>query len=375
MSIDKRIQELMEAAENFNSVEELNLTLEDLEELTEEEISTLIENVDSLDEMSKATLATYVGNTANMGSEADGGATSKIRAGLSGAEGSNLPTDKTKKEMEDSEIVDASGREKGTKTKEQDSSGTVAKAASRMKVEDIDLGGLFDGEELSEEFKAKATTIFEAAVAARVVQEVQRLEESLAQQALNESDELKEGLIEKVDGFLNYVVEKWMNDNELALDRGIKVEIFESFFSGMKTLFESHNVTMPDEQYDLLEATQEEVEALKEEINEVTASNIALVSTLNGVEKMMQIEAATEGLSDVEAEKFATLAEEIVFEDNESFAEKLQVIRENYFKAPKEKSTLTESFMTDTPVELKEEVDVKSNANPEMAAYVRALAK
>jgi hypothetical protein len=234
--------------------------------------------------------------------------------------------------------------------------------------EKIDLGNLFEGEQFSEEFKAAAQEMFEAAVEARVKQEVAALAEELVDHSLTESEELKEGLVDKVDGYLNYVVEQWMNENALALDRGIKLEIFESFVSGMKDLLESHYIDVPEEKFDLMEAVDAKAKTLEEKLDEATAEIVSLKAKLKEIAKEKQIQEACEGLSDLEAERFKQLAEELAYDDEEGFAKKLDVIKENMVKSPKQK-TIVESVVTDSPVELKEETQI----DPTMARYLKAI--
>ena len=232
----------------------------------------------------------------------------------------------------------------------------------------IDLGSLFEGEEFSEEFKTTAQEMFEAAVEARVKQEVEALAEELEAQSLQESEQLKEGLVDKVDGYLDYVVEQWMNENALALERGIKLEIFESFVSGMKDLLESHYIDAPDEKFDLMEAVDAKAKTLEEKLDEATAEIVSLKAELKEIAKEKQIQEATDGLSDLEAERFKQLAEELAYDDAETFAKKLDVIKENMVKTPKQR-TIVESVVTDSPVELNEE----THLDPVMARYTQAI--
>lgn len=241
--------------------------------------------------------------------------------------------------------------------------------------EAIDLGDLFVGQELSEEFKSKVTTVFEAAVEARVKQEVELMESELALRALTESEELKEGLVEKVDGYLDFMVEQWMKNNEIALERGIKAEIFESFIGRMKEVFVEHSINMPDEEFDIVESLQAKTEALEEVLDEQVAQNIELNRTIKQYAKEASIEEATKGMTDIDAEKFALLAEEIQFDDAESFAKKLDVIRENYVSKgdKQEAKQLTEDVTQNSnePVnELNEEV---KKVAPAMAQYLTAF--
>jgi len=363
MSIEDKISELLEQSKQITESvgEDLSLTEEDLEVLSKDEISQLIENIDQLDEVSKATLAKYVSSTSEFGDMDNAAAgTAKVKAKAGGQDASDLKnTAKTGEETKDRVIKKGASMAAGEQT-------AVA--------EQIDLGDLLSGEGLTEEFKVKAATIFEAAVTARVAQEVAVIEEELTQAAIEAVAELKEGLNEKVDGYLGYVAEQWMNKNELALENGIKAEMFESFMSGMQTLFKEHYVTVPDEQLDVLESLQADLDAVNEQLNEATAHNIELVGTLNEVSKLMQIEEASDGLSEVQAEKFKTLAESIAYDDEESFSNKLVAIRENYF-GERETPVISEStqvFITDAPVDqLTEETKVK--LDPAMAAYTKAI--
>lgn len=234
-----------------------------------------------------------------------------------------------------------------------------------------DVAALVNGENLSEEFKTKAATIFEAAVVSRVKAEVAALKEEfdlqLEQLVEQRTEELREGLIEKVDGYLNYVVEQWMTDNALALENGVKNEIFESFIQGMKGVFESHYVEIPEDKYNVLEEMQDEIEFVKSKLDESVKENIGLKKMLDESHKVKAIQEFTSGMTEVDSEKFADLAEELVYESDESFKKKLQTIKENYFM--KKPSTVVNSVVSDEPVQLKEEAPI----NKTMAVYLKAL--
>ena len=232
-----------------------------------------------------------------------------------------------------------------------------------------DVAALVNGEELSEEFKTKAATIFEAAVVTRVKQEVAKLEEEFDTKLAEQVESIKEGMVEKVDGYLNYVVEQWMTDNELALENGMKAEIMESFVSGMKGLFEQHYIDVPAEKFDVLADLQEEAEFTKAKLDEQLAANVELTKKINEMTRMSTIAEASSGMADTDVEKFNALAEELSFEDIESFKTKLQTIKENYFG---KKSTVVESVVTDEPVQLTEETKA---VDPVMAHYLRALGR
>ena len=235
--------------------------------------------------------------------------------------------EETDKEDEDDSKDDAGDDEKDVKNKEDkivdaddDNSDDEDEDEDDEKNESFSVDQIFDGEDLSEEFKNKVSTLIEAVVASRVAKERKRLEEEfelatteLVQKTLTESEELKEGLVEKIDGYLDYVVEQWMENNELALERGIRGELFESFMDGMKNLFDEHHVNVSDEQLDVIEEMRSEMEELTNRIDEVTEQNVELKQVFKEVERQSQIAEAVEGLSDLDAEKFKTLAEELVF--------------------------------------------------------------
>lgn len=259
-------------------------------------------------------------------------------------------------------VIDEEKQEEVTEDKKQE------EVVSEVTEEKINIGSLFEGEEFSEEFKAKAAELFEAAVSARVKQEVAHIQEGLEQQSLTEAEELKEGLIDKVDGYLDYVVEQWMQKNELALERGIKSEILESFVVGMKGLFEEHYIDMPEAKVDLAEELQLKAESLEQELAEAAAQNAEFKRQLSDIAKEKQIQEAAKGLSELETERFKKLAEELAYDNEESFAKKLEMVIESFVKAPKAKP-IVESVVTDAPVEVKEETQI----DPQMARYLRAL--
>jgi hypothetical protein len=231
-----------------------------------------------------------------------------------------------------------------------------------------DVAALINGEELSEEFKTKAATIFEAAVVTRVKQEIAKLDEQFDTKLAEQVESIKEGLVEKVDGYLNYVVEQWMTDNELALENGMKSEIMESFITGMKGLFEQHYIDVPEEKFDVLGEMQEEVSAVKSKLDEQLAANVELTKQVNEMKRVAAIAESAAGMVDTDVEKFSGLAEELAFEDADTFKTKLQTIKENYFG--KKVSKTVDSVVTDEPVQLSEET-----ISPRMAATLRALGK
>jgi hypothetical protein len=231
-----------------------------------------------------------------------------------------------------------------------------------------DIDALMNGEELSEEFRQKATTIFEAAVMTRVNEELARIEEEFDSRLQEAIEKNKEGLVEQVDGYLDYVVEQWIAQNELALERGMKSEIVEGFISGLKGLFQEHYIDIPEEKFDVLGALEEQVATLEEKLNEQVAVNVEMNKTLGALKRSEIVSEISEGLADTEVEKLKGLAEELSYEDEESFKVKVQTIRENYFTTKAQADI--KSVVTDAPVDqLTEEVKL----DPAMAAYTSIL--
>lgn len=194
-----------------------------------------------------------------------------------------------------------------------------------------DVDALVEGEELSEEFKEKASTIFEAAVKSRTREEITRIDDELKVEAAEKLETVKEELTEKVDNYLNYVVDEWTKENELAIERGLKGEIAEDFISGLKQLFEDHYIDVPDEKYDVLEAQSEKITELENKLNEEIQKNIESKEVKDVLVRESAIVEVSEDLADTEVEKFRTLVQDVEFSDEESFKEKLNTLKESYF--------------------------------------------
>jgi len=209
-----------------------------------------------------------------------------------------------------------------------------AKAESYIKEIDVTehVNALVSEEdELSEDFKHKAATIFEAAVKSKVRDEVDRILEDIKEEKDSELDTYKDELTNKVDNYLNYVVEEWTKDNELAIERGLKGEIAEDFISGLKQLFEDHYIDVPDEKYDVLEGQSDKIAELEDKLNEVIERNIKLKETHDVLVKEHVIVEVSEDLADTEVEKLKSLADDVEFSDEENYREKLNTIKESYF--------------------------------------------
>ena len=210
-----------------------------------------------------------------------------------------------------------------------------AKAEIEEKIKSInvkeDVEALVEGEELSEEFKEKAATIFEAAVKSKIRSEIERIVEQSKSEKDAEMESFKEEIAEKVDTYLNYVVEEWTKENELAIERGLKGEIAEDFISGLKQLFEDHYIDVPDEKYDVLEAQSEKISELEEKLNEAMQKSVDLTSSNANLVREQVISEVSEDLADTEIEKFKSLTQDVEFGSEESFREKLDTLKESYF--------------------------------------------
>ena len=229
-----------------------------------------------------------------------------------------------------------------------------------------DVTALTQGEELSEEFKEKASTIFEAAVKSKLRSEVARIEEAKMQEVAEEVESVRSELTEKVDAYMNYVVEEWMKENEIAIERGLKGEIAEDFISGLKSLFEEHYVDIPDEKYDILGQQSVKIDELEAKLNEQIEKSAALKSEKDVLVRESVFATVASDLADTEIEKFKSLAEDVEFTTEESFSEKLETLKESYF--PKA-TTVAES------VDAVEENSQSFDTTGAMSAYMSAISR
>ena len=234
------------------------------------------------------------------------------------------------------------------------------------------VSALFSGEDLSEEFQAKATTIFEAAVN----EQVSVIEEDLRTQyetTLSEQvEKLNEELTTKLDDYLNYVVEEWMKENRLAVDSGIRSEVSESFMNGLKGLFEQHYIEIPEEKYDVLESSLTKISEMETQLNEQIEKNIELNKELLENSCSTTFTEVCEGLVATEVEKLRSLAEGIEYDTEETYKEKLNLLKESYFsKTNPESSNFEETVLT----EVVEETKTNDNHTGQMADYMRAISK
>ena len=237
-----------------------------------------------------------------------------------------------------------------------------------------DVEALLKGETLSEDFKAKAKVIFENVVINRVKDEIARISNELKTENVKNMSVIKESLIEKVDGYLSYVVEQWVLQNEIALESGIKTEILEEFVSGLRNLFEDHYIEVPNERFDVLSDLQDQLNTTKKKLDEATAENAKISKAFSDLRKNEIITAASKDLVSTDAEKLKSLAEELTFEDDASFEKKVQTIRDNYFSAlsatQNSTKSIVDTIVTDEPIVINESAKI---TDVKIAAYADLL--
>jgi len=231
-----------------------------------------------------------------------------------------------------------------------------------------DVNALLGEEELSEEFKNRAKTIFEAAINSKVAGIKEELEAQYNEKLAEEVTQVKESLAERVDSYLEYVADEWMEENALAVEAGLKTEMTESFLTGMKSLFEEHYVTIPEDKYDVLESMVEKLDDMETKLNEQIEKNVSLNARLSESVAEGILDDISEGLASTQKEKLASLSESVEFESEAQYREKLETIKEAYFASKKESS----SAKTET---LSEGVDHSGSESysPSMAAYMRTI--
>ena len=228
-----------------------------------------------------------------------------------------------------------------------------------------DVAALIEGTELSKEFAEKAKTIFEAAVKAKINEEYNKLVEHFKVEFDKHFAEAKSEMAEEVNGTVNYAVGQWVEQNQVAIDNGIKTEITEDFIAGLKGLFEEHYISIPDDKVEVVEGMAESIREMETRLDEQVKANVKLQTRLNESAKLNVLNTVSEGLADTQKDKLAALAEGVEFTTEEEFSKKVKTIKESYFK----EGTVTQSEVADeTPVE-----GVDNDLNPAMASYVDAM--
>ena len=249
---------------------------------------------------------------------------------------------------------------------------TEEETIAEINVEE-DLKALIEGEELSEEFQDKARVIFETAIKTKVEEIKEELQESYAAALVEELETIKGGLIERVDSYLEYVSDEWIQENALQVEAGLKTEMTESFLEGMKGLFEEHYVTIPEEKYDVLNSMVDKLDEMEGKLNEQIERNVALNRRLAESTADVIFADVTEGLADTQKEKLATLAENVEFESESDYREKLGTLKESYF--PTKSTSTPKSTSENLSEEVSTDEVASQEVNPQMQAYLGMLSR
>ena len=266
--------------------------------------------------------------------------------------------------------VEGEEKEEGHEDAAEDKA-MIKKAVAKAKMKE-DIDALLEGENLSEEFANKAATIFEAAVVARAEEVVAIVESELHEQFQVAVEEIKEDLAAKVDDYLNYMVEEWVKDNEIAIEKGLRAEITEDFINGLRNLFVEHYIDIPAEKVEVVEALASKVEELEAALNEQINVAVELTKSLNEQKKIEAIYTACEGLSQTQVEKLKSLAEGVEFTTEEEFATKVETLKESYFKAD---VVVANNSALDDEVLIEEEKKVVKSSDASIDQYVRTISQ
>jgi len=238
-----------------------------------------------------------------------------------------------------------------------------------------DIDALMAGENLSEEFKRKATAIFEAAVKAKVSELSEELEEKYIEQFEEAYEEMKEDLTSKIDSYLDYVVESWVDDNQLAIEKGIQSEITESFMGSLKQLFEEHYIDIPEEKFDVVEELASKVEVLENKVNEEISKNISLKQRLTEQSKKEALHSVCEGLTLSQSEKIKTIAESVEFISESDFIDQMEYIKESYFSSGKTVKPASKESLNENSLITEESETETKVVDPIIAAYASKISK
>jgi hypothetical protein len=262
------------------------------------------------------------------------------------------------------------GKKKPSKSEEDDSEDEDEDVKEEFNIEE-DVNALLAGEDLSEEFQEKARTIFEAAIKSKVNEIKEQLTEAYEEALLEEIQAVKSELVERVDAYLEYVADEWVAENVLAIEQGLKTEMTESFLQGMKGLFEDHYVSIPEERYDVVESMVDKLDEMEEKLNEQIRNNIALNKRLAESVTDVIFSEVTEGLALSQKDKLASLAENVEFDGEDNYREKLVTLRESYFP------TRTTGTQRDASENLSEEVEYPNSPQVTgiMESYLTVLSR
>ena len=277
------------------------------------------------------------------------------------------PADPMKGMKENEEISDEVIEEEEATTDEvvAETTEEVVEETPDIDIEE-DVNALFGGEDLSEEFKEKAKLVFETALNAKVSEVKEALEAKYSETLEERIAEEKSALSDRVDNYLEYVADEWFNENALAVEQGLKTDMTESFLSGMKSLFEEHYVTIPEDKYDVLESMVEKLDDMETKLNEQIEKNVSLNSRLGESVANGILESVSEGLASTQKEKLASLSQSVEFESEESYREKLETLKESYFTSKTSTTSKTETLTEG-------EASAPDLVSGSMASYLKTL--
>ena len=287
----------------------------------------------------------------------------------------------TKKEEVEEDADDSVEEAKSSKNQKEMDDMDDEEEDEEVKKEEVeidmtdDINALVADEDLSEDFKAKAKTIFEAAVAAKVKEQMTEAEAKLEEETTQKIEEIKDDLTEKVDSYLNYVSESWVKDNELAIERGLKSELTEDFISGLKQLFEEHYVEVPEDKFDVVEELANRLDEMEDKLNEEVAGNIQAQQDIEELKREKIISEASVDLADTQVEKLKALAEEVDFENEENFVEKVSTLKESYFGSEKLEAVSDDATVASDDADFSGAGDVAQPVTEGMERYTAALTK
>ena len=267
------------------------------------------------------------------------------------------------------------GKEVVSEDKDEETTAVSVRELRQIKAGDVnvaeDVAAMFSGEDLSEEFTTKASTIFEAAVVSKVNELLETVTVDLEAEMEVAKDEIAEDMAGKLDSYLEYVAEEWMKENELAVEQGIRAEIQENFMKGLKDLFVENYIEVPEEKVDLVDELAGKIEELEQSVNEEMEKSIGLKKELTEAKVEIILGKVSDGLTESQAIKLASLAEGVEFENEESYVEKLETLKSNYFKS--DEVVTEETAIDDEPLEIDEDAETK--IDPGMSAYMSAISK
>jgi hypothetical protein len=334
------------------------------------------EEAEQIDELKKSTLGSYIkkASDSNDDRSVSGYATDYADKVHWDADEKNDPSER-KLHLRSKGIARAVDKltkeEEGHEDAAQDKA-MIKKMIKKEKMKE-DMDALLSGENLSEEFVAKAATIFEAAVVARAEEVIAEAEAHLQEQFESAVEEIKEDLASKVDDYLNYMVEEWMKENEIAIEKGLRAEIVEDFIGGLRNLFVEHYIDIPADKVDVVEELTSKVEELEASLNEEINRSVELTKSLNEQRKIEAIYTACEGLSQTQVEKLKSLAENVEFTTEEEFVGKVDVLKESYFKS---EVRTADSSALDDEVQIEEETKKPAvSADPLIEQVARTISQ